>query len=329
MNLNQYIKAMVRINLIIMLFMGTVINAQTTTYTIKEKPNANPYQSTYEVKKTDDIATQMLNHSRNLSSIRSRVQGEMNEVVSEGQKIIMGLKPENINSHTTRLLFMAQDIAFKEVESQKDWVKLGLKHKNALPGLVNDVVLKYSKLITALDIIGSLDASQSYQKSLSYINGVNDEFEAVLNGAIYNGKIKLSPMDMVQFVQESDYGNLNNFENAWLEESLLTSRYENFRENIIAQRSKYIDGMDSKKDVRKFISKELEWAYNKIRFYWGIKKRFPRDARLLQVLEKLNFSSFFERPSYEQMELSDREIIIDYVNFMNNSTSVNYNEFEK
>lgn len=87
--------------------------------------------------------------------------------------------------------------------------------------------------------------------------------------------------------------------------------------------------MDSKKDVRKFISKELEWAYNKIRFYWGIKKRYPRDARLLQVLKKLNFSSFFERPSYEQMELSDREIIIDYVDFMNNSTSVNYNEFEK
>lgn len=320
---------MVRINLIIMLFIGAVINAQTTTYTIKEKPNANPYQSTYEVKKTDDIATQMLNHSRDLSSIISRVQAEMSAVVNEGQKMVMNLKPEKLNNHTSKLLFMAQDIAFKEIEKKRQLVRGGMMHKNYLPNAVNEVVLNYSKLITALDIIGSLDASQSYQKSLSYINGVNDEFEAVLNGAIYNGKIKLSPMDMVQFVQESDYGNLNNFENAWLEESLLTSRYENFRENIIAQRSKYIDGMDSKKDVRKFISKELEWAYNKIRFYWGIKKRFPRDARLLQVLEKLNFSSFFERPSYEQMELSDREIIIDYVDFMNNSTSVNYKEFEK
>lgn len=318
---------MKKLLLLLYVFLLFQVNAQTTTYTIKEKPNANPYQNTYEVKKTDDIATQMLNHSKNLSSIRSRVQGEMNEVVSEGQKIIMGLKPENINSHTTRLLFMAQDIAFNEVESQKKLVALW--GKNALPGLVNDVVLKYSKLITALDIIGSLDTNQSYQKALSYINEVNDEFEVVLNGAIYNGKIKLSPMDMVQFVQESDYGNLNKFENAWLEESFLTSKYENYRENIIEQRSKYIAGMGSKKDVRKFISKELEWAYNKIRFYWGIKKRFPRDARLLQVLEKLNFSSFFERPSYEQMELSDREIIIDYVDFMNNSTSVNYKEFEK
>lgn len=320
---------MVRINLIIMLLIGTIINAQTTTYTIKEKPNANPYQSTYEVKKTDDIATQMLNHSRDLSSIISRVQAEMSAVVNEGQKMVMNLKPEKLNNHTSKLLFMAQDIAFEEIENKRQLVRGGMMHKNYLPNAVNEVVLKYSKFITALDIIGSLDASQSYQKSLSYINGVNDEFEVVLNGAIYNGKIKLSPMDMVQFVQESDYGNLNNFENAWLEESLLTSRYENFRENIIAKRSKYIAGMDSKKDVRKFISKELEWAYNKISFYWGIKKRFSRDVRLLKVLEKLNFSSFFERPSYEQMELSDREIIIDYVDFMNNSTSVNYKEFEK
>lgn len=320
---------MVRINLIIMLLTGTIINAQTTTYTIKETPNANPYQSTYEVKKTDDIATQMLNHSRDLSSIISRVQAEMSAVVNEGQKMVMNLKPEKLNNHTSKLLFMAQDIAFEEIENKRQLVRGGMMHKNYLPNAVNEVVLKYSKFITALDIIGSLDASQSYQKSLSYINVVNDEFEVVLNGAIYNGKIKLSPMDMVQFVQESDYGNLNNFENAWLEESLLTSRYENFRENIIAKRSKYIAGMDSKKDVRKFISKELEWAYNKISFYWGIKKRFPRDVRLLKVLEKLNFSSFFERPSYEQMELSDREIIIDYVDFMNNSTSVNYKEFEK
>jgi hypothetical protein len=223
---------------------------------------------------------------------------------------------------------MAQDIAFEEIEKKRQLVRGGMMHKNYLPNAVNEVVLNYSKLITAFDIIGDIEATKNYQKSLSYIDEVNDKFEVVLNGAIYNEKIKLLPMEMVQYVQESNYGNLKKYENAWLEESLLISRYEDFRENIIAQRLKHIALIDSKKDVRKFIWKEIKWAHTNI-LYYSIKKRYIREHRLPKLLEELNFSSFFERPSYEQMELSDREIIIDYVDFMNNSTSVNYKEFEK
>ena len=314
---------MARINLIIMFFISTLINAQTTTYTIKEKPNANPYQSTYEVKKTDDIATQMLNHSKNLSSIRSRVQAEMSAVVNEGQKMVMNLKPEKLNNHTSKLLFMAQDIAFKEIEKKRQLVRAGNMHKNYLPNAVNEVILNYSKLITAFDIIGDIEATKNYQKSLSYIDKVNDEFEVVLNGVIYNEKIKLLPMEMVQYVQESNYGNLKQYENAWLEESLLISRYEDFRENIIAQRLKHLALIDSKKDVRKFISKEIKWANGNIIYYY-IKRRHIREHRLPKLLEELNFSKFFERP----WGPSDREMIIDYVYFMNRETRINYESFE-
>ena len=312
--------------LILLLFIPLVSFGQNSTYTITEKPSVYPNKTTYEVKKKDDISTQLLNHSRNLNSIRNRVRGEINDIISNGQSDLMDIKLDSGNINISNLYFKAQKKAFEKMEDGRTSISLGLMSKYDLPKYINKIKLNFTQLIYYLDLIGGLSINDEYQKSINYVKEFDDEFNIELEGAIYDSKPKLNPSEFYQYVYESHNGKLNEFEKSWDVEVKSIEEYNKFRIKIISERDGYLKALENNKARRIFINKELEWASKKVGFYWRVKGKGYKPLRLINILNELNFSTFNNRPKYEIKDLTDRELIVDYVRFMRKNSSVDYSQ---
>ena len=214
------------------------------------------------------LGKQYLQGQQQISSIRNRVQNEINAVISDGQENIMSMKIKGKNFYTSNLYFKAQKIALEKIYTGRKNISIGLMSKYELPNYVSQISFDFSQLVFYLERIENISYNENFLKSINYAEDINDNFEIILKGAIYNSKYKLEPSEFFQFVDDSQKGKLNNFEKSWVDEKNILEKYNEYRKIIISDRNNFISKIESNKERRIFRNLELEWASKNVGFYW-------------------------------------------------------------
>lgn len=271
------------------------------------------------------LGQQYLQGQQQINSVRNRVQNEINTVISDGQANIMSMKIKGKSFYTSKLYFKAQKIALEKIYTGRKNISIGLMSKYELPNYVSQITFDFSQLIFYLERIENIAYNENFLKSINYAEDINDNFEIILNGVIYNSKYILEPSEFFQFVDDSQKGKLNNFEKSWVDEKNILEKYNEYRKIIISDRNNFISKIESNKKRRIFRNLELEWASKNVGFYWKT-RNINKSFRIITILNELNFSIFNERPESEILDLSDRELIVDYVRFMNIYSTINFNK---
>ena len=285
------------------------------------------FAQTYKAPESNlrSLGQQYLQGQQQINNIRNRVQNEINDLISDGRANIMGVKIKGGSFYTSNLYFKAQKLALDKLSAGRRNISNGFMSKYELPGYVSQITFDFSQFVFYLERIENIDHNDNYLKSIKYAKDINENFEIILHGVIYNSKYKLEPSEFFQFVYDSQIGKLNNFEKSWVEEKNILEKFNEYRKKIISVRNNFINSLENPKARRIFRNLELEWASKNVGFYWKIRNT-NKSLRLITILDELNFSIFNERPESEILDLSDRELIVDYVRFMNIYSTINFSK---
>ena len=172
------------------------------------------FAQTYKAPESNlrSLGQQYLQGQQQINNIRNRVQNEINDVISDGRANIMGVKIKGGSFYTSNLYFKAQKLALDKLSAGRRNISNGFMSKYELPSYVSQITFDFSQFVFYLERIENIDHNDNYLKSIKYAKDINENFEIILHGVIYNSKYKLEPSEFFQFVYDSQIGKLNNFE---------------------------------------------------------------------------------------------------------------------